>query len=50
MPLLMNVILTIYPPDKRGAAMGMVGLAIIFAPAVGPAIAGYVIGALFMAY
>lgn len=43
MPLLMNVILTIYPPDKRGAAMGMVGLSIIFAPAVGPAIAGYIL-------
>ncbi len=43
MPLLMNVILTIYPPDKRGAAMGMVGFAIIFAPAIGPTIAGYVI-------
>ncbi len=42
MPLLMNVILTVFPPNKRGAAMGMVGFAIIFAPAVGPAIAGYV--------
>ena len=43
MPLLMNVILTIYPPEKRGAAMGMVGFAIIFAPAIGPTVAGYVI-------
>ncbi|MBM7564012.1 EmrB/QacA subfamily drug resistance transporter [Paenibacillus sacheonensis] len=42
MPLLMNVILTVFPPNKRGAAMGMVGFAIIFAPAIGPAIAGYV--------
>jgi len=42
MPLLMNVILTVFPPDKRGAAMGMVGLSIIFAPAIGPAVAGYV--------
>ncbi|WP_256761834.1 DHA2 family efflux MFS transporter permease subunit [Cohnella sp. WQ 127256] len=42
MPLLMNVILTVFPPNKRGAAMGMVGLAIIFAPAIGPAIAGYI--------
>ncbi|MGG4146075.1 DHA2 family efflux MFS transporter permease subunit [Paenibacillus algorifonticola] len=42
MPLLMNVILTIFPPDKRGVAMGVVGLAIVFAPAVGPAITGYV--------
>ncbi|SFT04474.1 DHA2 family efflux MFS transporter permease subunit [Paenibacillus sp. BC26] len=42
MPLLMTVILTVFPPDKRGAAMGMVGFAIIFAPAIGPALAGYV--------
>ncbi|WP_239615541.1 DHA2 family efflux MFS transporter permease subunit [Cohnella mopanensis] len=42
MPLLMNVVLTIFPPDKRGAAMGMVGFAIIFAPAIGPTLAGYV--------
>ncbi|MCM3747995.1 DHA2 family efflux MFS transporter permease subunit [Paenibacillus pasadenensis] len=43
MPLLMNVILTIFPPEKRGAAMGMVGLAIIFAPAIGPVLAGYIL-------
>ncbi|WP_051633752.1 DHA2 family efflux MFS transporter permease subunit [Bacillus sp. UNC41MFS5] len=43
MPLLTNVILTIFPPEKRGAAMGMVGLAIIFAPAIGPTLAGYII-------
>ncbi|ASA26420.1 DHA2 family efflux MFS transporter permease subunit [Paenibacillus donghaensis] len=43
MPLLINVILTLFPPDKRGAAMGMVGLAIIFAPAIGPTLAGYIL-------
>lgn len=43
MPLLMNVILTIFPPNNRGVAMGMVGLAIIFAPAIGPVIAGYIL-------
>ena len=42
MPLLMNVILTLFPPERRGAAMGMVGFAIIFAPAVGPTTAGYI--------
>lgn len=41
MPLLMNVILTLFPPEKRGAAMGMVGFAVIFAPAIGPTLAGY---------
>ncbi|MFL8937317.1 DHA2 family efflux MFS transporter permease subunit [Rossellomorea oryzaecorticis] len=43
MPLLMNVVLSLYPPEKRGTAMGTVGLAIIFAPAIGPTLAGYVL-------
>ncbi|MDQ8734581.1 DHA2 family efflux MFS transporter permease subunit [Paenibacillus sp. LHD-38] len=43
MPLLMHVILTLFPPNKRGAAMGMVGFAIIFAPAIGPTLAGYIL-------
>ncbi|MCG7381712.1 DHA2 family efflux MFS transporter permease subunit [Paenibacillus sp. ACRRY] len=43
MPLLMHVILTLFTPDKRGGAMGMMGLAIIFAPAIGPALAGYIL-------
>lgn len=43
MPLLTNVILALFPPEKRGSAMGMMGLAIIFAPAIGPTLAGYVL-------
>nr|WP_047979857.1 DHA2 family efflux MFS transporter permease subunit [Ornithinibacillus contaminans] len=43
MPLLMNVVLSLFPPHKRGTAMGTVGLAIIFAPAIGPTITGYVL-------
>jgi EmrB/QacA subfamily drug resistance transporter len=43
MPLLTNVILALFPPEKRGAAMGMMGLAIIFAPAIGPTLAGYIL-------
>lgn len=43
MPLLMTVILNLFPPDKRGAAMGMVGFALIFAPAIGPTVTGYVL-------
>lgn len=43
MPLLMTVILTLFPAEKRGAAMGMVGFAIIFAPAIGPTLAGYIL-------
>lgn len=43
MPLLMTVILTLFPPEKRGGAMGMVGFAIIFAPAIGPTLAGWIL-------
>lgn len=45
MPLLMNVVLTLFPAERRGSAMGMVGLAVIFAPAIGPTLAGYVLEA-----
>lgn len=43
MPLLMFVVLSLFPPEKRGSAMGWVGFAIIFAPAIGPTLAGYVL-------
>jgi MFS transporter, DHA2 family, lincomycin resistance protein len=43
LPLLFNTILVIYPPEKRGAAMGFVGLVIMFAPATGPTIGGLLI-------
>lgn len=42
-PLLYNVVLTLYPPAKRGTIMGMVSFAILFAPAIGPTLAGYVL-------
>ncbi|MGE6259489.1 DHA2 family efflux MFS transporter permease subunit [Heyndrickxia sporothermodurans] len=44
MPLLMTVFLTIFPPEKRGAAMGLMGVAMIFAPAIGPTLSGWLIG------
>lgn len=43
MPLLMNVMLTSFPPEKRGGAMGLFGLVFIFAPAVGPTLSGWLI-------
>ncbi|MDN4865371.1 DHA2 family efflux MFS transporter permease subunit [Priestia megaterium] len=43
MPLLINVVFSLFPSEKRGSAMGMVGLAIIFAPAIGPTLTGYVL-------
>lgn len=42
LPLMMQVILMVYPINQRGAAMGKIGLVIIFAPAIGPTIAGFV--------
>lgn len=43
MPLMTNVFLTIFPPEKRGGAMGLMGLAMIFAPAAGPTLSGYIV-------
>ena len=43
MPLLMNVLYTSFPPEKRGSAMGMFGIVMIFAPAIGPTLSGWVI-------
>ncbi|WP_337099381.1 DHA2 family efflux MFS transporter permease subunit [Paenibacillus sp. YIM B09110] len=43
LPLMFNTILIIFPAEKRGAAMGIIGLVIMVAPAVGPTIAGLLI-------
>lgn len=42
LPLMQTVFLMIFPVNKRGAAMGLVGLVISFAPAIGPALSGWV--------
>lgn len=42
LPLMTTVFLMIFPVNKRGAAMGLIGLVISFAPAIGPAISGWV--------
>jgi DHA2 family lincomycin resistance protein-like MFS transporter len=49
-PLLFNTVLVIYPHDKRGAAMGLVGLVTMFAPAIGPTFGGLVVGYLTWQY
>lgn len=43
MPLGTNVFMTIFPPERRGAAMGMLGIAMILAPAIGPTLSGYIV-------
>ncbi|WP_407656772.1 DHA2 family efflux MFS transporter permease subunit [Anaerosinus massiliensis] len=40
LPLIFNTVLIIFPPQKRGTAMGIVGLVILSAPAIGPTLAG----------
>ncbi|MBA9027479.1 MULTISPECIES: DHA2 family efflux MFS transporter permease subunit [Bacillaceae] len=42
LPLMQTVFLMIFPVNKRGAAMGLVGLVMSFAPAIGPALSGWV--------
>ncbi|UJF35757.1 MDR family MFS transporter [Paenibacillus hexagrammi] len=43
MPLMQTVFLIIFPKEKRGQVMGMVGLAIAFAPAIGPTLSGWLL-------
>src|SRR5690625_5300024 len=41
MPLMMTIFMLIFPIERRGFAMGMSGLVISFAPAIGPSLAGW---------
>ena len=41
MPLSMNIFMAAFPVEKRGSAMGILGLGLILAPALGPTISGY---------
>ncbi len=43
MPLGMTVLLVTFPVERRGSAMGIFGLVIAFAPAIGPTVAGIMI-------
>ncbi|MED4205550.1 DHA2 family efflux MFS transporter permease subunit [Neobacillus mesonae] len=43
MPTLMNVMLVSFPVEKRGAAMGVFGLILMSAPAIGPTLSGWII-------
>lgn len=43
MPLIQTVMMSLYPPEKRGTAMGLVGLVIAFAPAIGPTLSGWLV-------
>ena len=43
LPLMMIVIVFLFPIEERGAVMGKVGFAIIFAPAIAPTVAGFIV-------
>lgn len=43
MPLMQTVMFLIFPVEKRGSAMGLFGLIIAFAPAIGPTLSGYIV-------
>lgn len=43
MPLSMTVLLVMFPIERRGTAMGVFGLIIAFAPAIGPTISGIIV-------
>ncbi|AIS66707.1 MFS transporter [Listeria ivanovii subsp. ivanovii] len=43
MPLLTVVVLNLFPMERRGRAMGLIGLAMNFAPAIGPTLSGWIV-------
>lgn len=41
-PFTMAIIFTVFPPERRGASMGLFSLGVVLAPALGPALGGVV--------
>ena len=42
-PLAMQTIFQVFPPEKRGSAMGIYGIGVVVAPAIGPTLGGIMI-------
>ena len=42
-PLAMIMIFRVFPPEERGTAMGIYGIGVVLAPAVGPVLGGWLI-------
>ena len=42
-PIMMNTVLVVTPPQKRGSVMGLCGGALVLGPALGPTVAGIVL-------
>src|SRR5699024_7382088 len=43
MPLMQTILFLLFPIERRGTAMGLFGLIIAFAPAVGPSLSGWLV-------
>lgn len=43
MPLLQTIMFLLFPLEQRGRAMGIFGIVIAFAPAIGPSLSGYLV-------
>lgn len=43
MPLMQTILFLLFPESKRGTAMGLFGLVIAFAPAIGPTLSGILV-------
>lgn len=43
MPLMQTILFLLFPEEKRGTAMGLFGLVIAFAPAIGPTLSGILV-------
>ncbi|MDN7227783.1 DHA2 family efflux MFS transporter permease subunit [Planococcus sp. N064] len=43
MPLTQTILFMVFPVEKRGQAMGLFGLVISFAPALGPTLSGWIV-------
>lgn len=46
LPTMFAIVLEVFPPSKLGGAMGLTALIIMFAPAIGPTLSGFVLSAL----
>lgn len=46
LPLMFTVAMNIFPPEKLGTAVGACSLVIMFAPAVGPTLTGFILAKL----
>lgn len=49
-PLAMQVIFQVFPPERRGSAMGIYGFGVVLGPALGPTLGGILVDALSWRY